>query len=379
MEARRVKPASSAEASGESTGGSFEVPSGEMAVDFLQLQALACTAEPGIVEAVQPSLAVWEGKPKSASWCTWFQKVASAIGYGFDGKTTPGRQALQRWLGMTDTQREEWKSSYLTFCAEKSVAKPSAATAEAPPSVEPLTATPPKAQPAVELPSPQTGEKRALQPAQKPEARPRFEDRTPTLHAFEKRWAFLKKELKKAGPNSGFFLQRAADFYLLYLDVVHLLEQGEWDGKVTKAANALQAFHVNKVKIGRVRKHLAEAKQAGEQNVVPRCFAAGTGGRRGGSSAIPRANVAKSSHGVTRGSRRLGFVFPERFIIHSLGTLLYNHSFLGRSLWHWHAHSFPEAGSGDTRHPLCAEQQTPVGCRYQEVDVPLLAVQLQPG
>ena len=32
-------------------------------------------------------------KPSSLSWCTWFQKVVSNVGFDFDGQSLPGRVA----------------------------------------------------------------------------------------------------------------------------------------------------------------------------------------------------------------------------------------------------------------------------------------------
>ena len=150
-------------------------------------------------------------KPSSLSWCTWFQKVVSNVGFDFDGQSLPGRAALDKWKAMSEEDRGHWKSCYYEWAGV-------------------AVSTPPRKKPAAE--SPESTEKTSQSVKRLPDMtgpQPHYEGRVETLQSFHKRWAWLEKKMGKA-PSSSFFLTHSQEFHELYLDVLELLKKGCFSG-----------------------------------------------------------------------------------------------------------------------------------------------------
>lgn len=56
------------------------------------------------------------GKPKTLSWCSWYQRVCRILGPAFDGKVISGEEALQQWKDMDGNARAHWMQAYSQFC-----------------------------------------------------------------------------------------------------------------------------------------------------------------------------------------------------------------------------------------------------------------------
>ena len=126
------------------------------------------------------------GKPKSLSWCSWYQRVCRVLGPRFDGEVTGGAEALQQWKAMDGNAREVWKQAYFQFCGD---------------------AGPERSQAKV----PQGSGYDCLQDRKL--LCPVPSERVSTLDAFEKRWKDLQN------PSKSVQLSRSKDLIVFVLDV----------------------------------------------------------------------------------------------------------------------------------------------------------------
>lgn len=224
-----------------------------------------------------------------------------------DGSVCRGREALDRWKGMSEKERQRWKDFYMAKVS----------------SDEPPT-TPSKSQPVASEASPASTEKhlRAAEPKMMEGCGPRFLDRVSDVEAFEKRWGWMKPKIESA-QSSSFFLSNTQDLWLVYLDLAHLLSLGCFKGYPAIAARELPAYRINRKKLARVQAYVkahSEGKKDGDLNHLPAEFAAGPAlvciivwGR-----GLPE--VARPSRRVARPSRRglfLKATIVQVFMYHS--------------------------------------------------------------
>ncbi len=149
-------------------------------------------------------------KPQCLSWCSWFQKIASSVGLEFDGEVILGREALEKWKGMSEEERLLWKQSYNDWA------------------LEPATPAPKNKKDKSDAQSPETAEKTDAPAKRLPDMsgpQPLHDKRVESLKAFHQRWAWLQKKMG-AQPTSSFFLKNSQQFHEMYLDVLALLKLG---------------------------------------------------------------------------------------------------------------------------------------------------------
>ncbi|CAE7565729.1 unnamed protein product, partial [Symbiodinium sp. CCMP2592] len=247
-----------------------------------QLHALASVAEDPAAQPDSGTSEIWQGRPSKTSWTTWFQKVCSAVGPDFDGRRLKSREALEHWKKLSDAEQAAWKDKYhghAQTLARPAVPPPKHEEQEqevsTPQKKKQKLQTSPQSTEKCSKTGPQSTEKR-LEPQLLESAKPRFDSRVETVAQFKKRWTFLKPELKKA--TSAAFLRNARDLHLLYLDVVHLLALGNWNGEVAKAVEALQDWRVNRKKIRRMQTFCNELPESEDPNMLPPDFCVGRHG-----------------------------------------------------------------------------------------------------
>lgn len=186
-----------------------------------RLEAPAATSEALADQAAEHDY-LWQGRPPKESWTKWFARIESHL-----GRRSPAeaRTVWQNWLRDEPQKCDDWKLEYEQMC------KLHAGNHENPQALE--------GRDAQEQPSHGPVAVRVPREIDSPEVR--FTSRVTTVRDFCQRWSFLGNSSKASSKDSaGKCLREAQDRYLMYLDVISLLDHGHFDGQAKKAAEELK-------------------------------------------------------------------------------------------------------------------------------------------
>ncbi|CAE7253259.1 unnamed protein product, partial [Symbiodinium sp. CCMP2456] len=175
--------------------------------------------------------------------------VCAAVGKNFDGQTVENAAARKEWQAMTEEAREEWKLSYGSYVAGA-------------PETEQRDVSTPKRSKQPAATSPLSTEKQCKRMPEELEGpQPLHSTRVDSLEAFHKRWRSVKADLQKHPSPKDYAKTNAQTMHLLYLDVLHLMEAGHLPDNALQVEDKLQAYHINRLKLPRVKEFMSNCRQ----------------------------------------------------------------------------------------------------------------------